>query len=71
MKQSEQNILDDIKKMNDSTPISKVKYIYYNSLYDWVLQDYKPQDRELIIKGLVKKGYLRKSKSGKSFIICY
>ena len=65
-KEREEKILSDIVRMLDN---EQYNLIFPNTLYDWVLQDYKPAERLEIIKGLVKKGYLRKTKKGNAYIV--
>lgn len=66
MNEAEKKILNDILKMNDN---KQYNLIFPNTLYDWVLQDCKPDDRWKIINGLVRHGYLRKTQKGNSYII--
>ena len=62
----EQTILDDINRMIDNR---QYNLIFPSTLYDWVLQDYKHDDRNKIINGLVKQGYLKKTKKGNAYIV--
>ena len=64
--EKEQKILADINKMIDNR---NHNLIFPNTLYDWVLEDYKPDDRWKIINGLVKQGYLKRTTKGNAYIV--
>lgn len=64
--EKEQKILADINRMIDN---KQYNLIFPDTLYEWILQDYKPSDRNIIINGLVGQGYLKKTKKGNAYIV--